>query len=90
MTTTTTTIPTIDHPTDRPNFTRVEVAGVWYWFSYSTCVAVSFHDGRGPIVRVNEWGPTTGKHLNYIDGGKGTRVDRETFATVLSGKGVSV
>lgn len=62
-------IPTIDHPSGRWNFTRVTVDGVTYWFSYVTCVAFNKHDGHGPVVRVNEWGPTTGKHLNYIDGG---------------------
>ena len=39
-----------------------------YWFSYRTLVA--FTDGNGQrFVRANEWGPTTGKHLNAIDNG---------------------
>jgi hypothetical protein len=39
----------------------------WY-FSYKTLVAVRA-PGHGLIVRENVWGPTTGKHLNWIDGG---------------------
>jgi len=72
-------LPEIDHPTGKDNFTRLDIydaGGVptTYWYSYSTCVGVDFHDSWGPRTRVNEWGPTTGKHLNYIDGGN--RVDR--------------
>lgn len=62
-------MPTINHPTDRPNFTEVGLGGLTLWFSYRTCVGFDEYDGRGPVVRENEWGPTTGKHLNYIDGG---------------------
>lgn len=43
-------------------------SGRCYWFSYTTLVA--FTDGQGNrYVRSNTWGPTTGKHLNAIDGG---------------------
>jgi hypothetical protein len=27
----------------------------------------------------NDWGPTTGKHLNHIDPDKSKRLDQETF-----------
>ena len=38
------------------------------YFSYKTPVA--FRAPRtGLVVRQNDWGPTTGKHLNWIDGG---------------------
>lgn len=49
------------------------------WFSYKTPVA--FRKGSGPrVVRENSWGPTTGKHLNAIDGGdKKSRVSGEEF-----------
>lgn len=62
--------PTVSHPTDRPNFCSVSIGDREWWFSYRTCVAY-----RGPetnfatVVRENDWGPTTGRHLNYIDGG---------------------
>ena len=39
----------------------------WY-FSYRTLVAV-YVPGEGLTVHRNDWGPTTGKHLNWIDGG---------------------
>lgn len=56
-----------------------DAQGSRFWFSYKTLVA--FH---GPIggrtVRQNDWGPTTGKHLNAIDGGdKKSRKSAELF-----------
>lgn len=55
------------------------------WFSYQTCVAVQSH-GR-TIVCENAWGPTTGKHLNAIDGGgaeaKALRFPQDKFLAWL-------
>lgn len=53
------------------------------WYSYRTPVA--FQDGNGPIiVRQNDWGPTTGKHLNAIDGGnKADRISGGEFELSL-------
>jgi len=48
-----------------------------YWFSYSTLVA--FRIGGEFHIRKNEWGTTTGKHLNWIDSDKTKREDEETF-----------
>lgn len=61
---------------------RVDFGPVAVWFSYKTPVA--FHvDGKSRVVRHNSWGPTTGKHLNAIDGGdpaaKRARVSGEEF-----------
>lgn len=73
----------IDHPTNRPNFTMVQVGSLSIWFSYRTPIA--FQDGWGKIVvRENEWGPTTGKHLNYINPSGLGRVDGATFQTMLA------
>ena len=63
---------------------RVDVGRLTLWFSYKTIVAF-----RGPeqarLVRENDWGPTTGKHLNWIDGGeKGSRVPAEIFEAKLA------
>lgn len=75
------------HPTDRPNFCQVRLCEgtVTIWFSYQTPIAVS--GPAGSAVRQNEWGPTTGKHLAYIDGGgataKASRIDGEKFAMLL-------
>jgi hypothetical protein len=45
----------------------VTLMGTKFYFSYETLVAIENEDGL--IVHANEWGPTTGKHLNAIDGG---------------------
>ena len=49
-----------------------------FWFSYHTLIAFSSHK-TGFVIRENIWGPTTGKHLNWIDSDKSKRVDTETF-----------
>ena len=73
-------IPTIEHPTNRANYTAVTVGGVTYYFSYSTLIAFNAWDGSGPVVRKNEWGPTTSGHMRAIDhGDKESRVDAATF-----------
>ena len=54
-----------------------------FWFSYQTLVAF-LHPERGLVVHKNDWGPTTGRHLSWIDGGeKHKRVDHETFMNLL-------
>ncbi len=58
------------------------------YFSYKTPVA---YRHRGKLrVRQNSWGPTTGKHLNEIDGSdKASRIPGEQFehelASILDG-----
>jgi hypothetical protein len=44
----------------------VEVGPLTVWFSYRTPVAFQV-DGHARVVHENDWGPTTGKHLNWID-----------------------
>jgi hypothetical protein len=55
------------------------------YFSYKTPVAFR-HNGR-LTVRRNDWGPTTGKHLTWIDGGsktaKAARVEGREFEQAL-------
>ncbi len=49
------------------------------YFSYQTMVAF-IAPGVGLVVHDNDWGPTAGKHLNWIDGGnKADRVCGEEF-----------
>jgi len=85
-------IPTIDHPTDRPNFTRIEIEGRTLWYSYRTLIAFNAYNGSGPVVRENVWGPTTGKHLNYVDGGdteaKAARLNTEAFQQAVTEAGL--
>lgn len=56
------------------------------YFSYKTPIAYTI--GVKTIVCQNEWGPTTGKHLNAIDGGtpqtKKDRIPRSEFESLLS------
>ena len=79
-------IPSISHPTDRPNFSVVTTETGTYWFSYSTCIA--FQRSGRIIVRANDWGPTTGKHLSEIDGGsadaKKSRLPSAEFESLLT------
>lgn len=55
------------------------------YFSYGTVVA--FNIGEGLKVINNYWGPTTGKHLNAIDGGtkeaKAKRLNQEEFNAIV-------
>ena len=77
----------ISHPTDRPNFALVEFGNVELAFSYRTLIGV-----RGPStdykwrVVPNKWGPTTGKHLNYLVAGtrEEREVDPETLLTLAT------
>lgn len=81
------TLPTVNHPTDRPNFCEVRTGHQGFSFSYQTCIAFRGENSRGEFkseVCENVWGPTTGKHLNYVDGGaKSIRLDREAFIAAL-------
>lgn len=58
---------------------RVDIGPLTVWYSYRTPVA--FHlRGNPRVVHENIWGRTTGKHLNWIDGGnKKSRVDADEF-----------
>lgn len=64
---------------DDPNARVVTVGPLTLWFSYETLVAFQAA-GRPRVVRENVWGPTTGKHLNAIDGGdRSSRFCAEEF-----------
>ena len=53
------------------------------YFSYKTPVAFrSFKDGLR--IRENDWGPTTGKHLNAIDPDKSRRISGDQFEKELA------
>lgn len=62
----------------------VEMGAITVWFSYQTPIAFQV-DGHTRVVRHNEWGPTTGKHLNAIDGGdRKSRVSGADFEKAWS------
>ena len=57
----------------------VEIGSLTFYFSYSTLIAFRSKQS-GLVVRENEWGTTTGRHLNEVDRhDKGNRVDLEEF-----------
>ena len=59
--------------------------GMKVWFSYRTPIAFRAAWGEPIIVRANQWGPTTGKHINAIDDGdKSNRIDGAKFEVLLS------
>lgn len=89
----------VEHPTDRPNFYIVSTPVARIGFSYTTAVAVYpyLDEVKEPTpnglvwkgyrwwVSRNLWGPTTGKHLNYFDGGeKGERVNLEDIDAIIA------
>ncbi len=58
-------LPTIDHYA-RGNHAHVFRSDrLTVWFSYSTPVAFQLNDGQ-IVVRDNEWGRQTGRHLAFI------------------------
>jgi len=70
----------------RPNAHAIrDKAGNIFYFSYAELVAFTPKKGAFasyPVVIKNYWGVTTGKHLNWIDGGGAKtpcRVSREEF-----------
>lgn len=69
------------------NFVRIDIDGVCLWFSYRTLVAFQAH-GKAVIYRENDWGPTTGKHLNQIEPDKAKRVTAEAFQVAYSDIGL--
>lgn len=53
--------------------------GNTFYFSYKTLVAFKTKEGKLFVIK-NYWGATTGKHLNWIDGGdKKARLSKEDF-----------
>ena len=61
---------------------RVRIGELELYFSYKTIVAFSTPE-QGLVARENEWGPTTGKHLNKIGVPKNQRLPRESFELQL-------
>ena len=74
-----------------PNVTRLGLGDLTIWYSYMTPIAFETRSDHGHrltrVVLQNVWGPTTGKHLNAIDGGgedaKKNRVSSDVFDKAL-------
>ena len=61
-----------------------QLGAVTVYFSYETPVAFAA-PGPGLVGRENDWGNTTGKHLNWIDdGNREDRVPGSNFEKLLS------
>lgn len=79
----------IEHPTDRPNFSIVRIGSLGLAFSYRTLIGVSV--GFGPWrVSENVWYSTTGKHLNYLNSDKDMRLPAEEFAELVNSIDITV
>lgn len=64
------------------NSLKMSIAGLEVYFSYETIIA--FRGRNGLRVIKNQWQTTTGKHLNWIDGGnKKERLEPEQFGKEL-------
>jgi len=62
---------------------KFSMAGVDVYYSYKTPVA--FRQNGLLVIRENDWGPTTEKHLNAIDSGdKKNRLPGDVFESALS------
>lgn len=77
---------TVNHPTNRPNYCEVQVGPLWLAFSYRTPIAFRHPDinNGAVIVRENDWGPTTGKHLNEAAPRGAERIPGTDFERLLS------
>ncbi len=80
-------LPSFDTYCDNTTAANAQVFDIGYlrvWYSYKTPVAFMVL-GQPKVVRENDWGPTTGKHLNAIDGGdKRSRVPSADFELLLA------
>jgi len=65
------------------NSLKVVLETITLYYSYETIIAYrDIQDGL--VVHQNVWGVTTGKHLNWIDGGNKTdRLDGDNFDEML-------
>lgn len=62
----------------------VTIGRTSYYFSYTTCIAISGEEGREYTeVRVhNSWGPTTGRHFNEMGCKNFREVSDEQFEAI--------
>ena len=66
---------------------KVELGARRFYFSYNTLVAFKGENSKGEyffVIHKNDWGNTTGKHLNWINPDKDRRVDDKEFNKQLN------
>ena len=61
---------------------QVDLGRLTLMFSYKTIVAYQDYE-QGLVCSENIWGPTTGKHLNWIQKEKSKRLKRDAFEAAL-------
>lgn len=64
----------------------VDIGNLSVWYSYQTPVAYRVA-GAPIVVRRNDWGPTTGRHIREIEtaeSASGERIDGATFERQLA------
>ena len=71
----------IKHTHIQSNFYSVDIKDITIYFSYQTPIAFS-HCGQHFISK-NEWGTTTGKHLNIINKDHKIRIDHSKLLALL-------
>lgn len=57
---------------------KVTIGNLTIYFSYQTVIAFYTME-TGLVIRKNEWGTTTGKHMNWIDRDKSIRIKGADF-----------
>ena len=67
---------------NKDNFTCINIGNITLYFSYETIIAFATPES-GLIVSKNEWGTTTGKHLNYICPDHKKRVEFQEFSELF-------
>jgi len=73
-------LPRIEQYQNNVYATEVTIGPITVFFSYNTPVAFRVLETGCLVVRKNNWGSTTGRHLHDIDGGnKADRVSGEQF-----------
>lgn len=78
----------LTQPTGRPNFHKLSTYGTTIYFSYETPIAIIINDDEQELLlSKNEWGPTTGKHINYLKGiyPNHTQVDHDEVMERIGG-----
>jgi len=73
----------IENYQDRGDKAKVVTIGDYdFYFSYRTCIAFN-SPKTGRVICENDWGTTTGGHLNCIDSDKKIRIPRSEFNAKL-------
>ena len=70
----------------KPNFTKVVVGNLTFWFSYETVIAFEENglSNTKTYIAENVFSNTTGKHLNMLDDDKSKRTPWGDFQQKLN------